>query len=234
MNVAITYCPLTATAQGFKRGNTTLGVSGQLLNSNLVMYDRDSGTWFSQIASTGVRGKHRNRSLVEVNVIWTTWERWRKRHPDTQVLSDKTGHLRNYSRDPYGRYNPIGGYYQQDGTVFPLLHTDRKYHAKEMVVGARTDTHSAYFVLTALKSDRIQKTQRFIAAYDQDLDTGFIYRAPGDSVDVRATPDGHYEVDGKQYRADELPLESLVSVDAFYFAWNTFYPNSEFPRGSRR
>lgn len=57
LNIAITYCPLTATAQGFERGSTTLGVSGQLLNSNLVMYDRESGTLFPQIAATGVRGE---------------------------------------------------------------------------------------------------------------------------------------------------------------------------------
>ncbi|MEX2272456.1 MAG: DUF3179 domain-containing (seleno)protein [Vicinamibacterales bacterium] len=37
LNLAVTYCPLTATAQGFKRGDTALGVSGQLLNSNLVL-----------------------------------------------------------------------------------------------------------------------------------------------------------------------------------------------------
>ena len=49
--VSITYCPLTATAIGFKRGNTSLGVSGQLLNSNVVMYDRASDSYWSQIAA---------------------------------------------------------------------------------------------------------------------------------------------------------------------------------------
>lgn len=65
LNVAITYCPLTATAQAFERGGTTLGVSGRLLNSNLVMFDRDTGSLFSQINATGLRGPYRGRTLVE-------------------------------------------------------------------------------------------------------------------------------------------------------------------------
>ena len=117
LNVAITYCPLTATAQGFKRGSTTLGVSGQLLNSNLVLFDRETRSYFSQINATGLTGQHRGRTLDEVNVIWTTWGRWREAHPDTEVLSEETGHLRNYARDPYGGYNPIRGYYGQEDLV---------------------------------------------------------------------------------------------------------------------
>jgi hypothetical protein len=57
LDVAVTYCPLTATAQGFKRGGTTLGVSGQLLNSNLVMFDRATRSYFSQIAATAPRSR---------------------------------------------------------------------------------------------------------------------------------------------------------------------------------
>ncbi|MFB6360765.1 MAG: DUF3179 domain-containing (seleno)protein, partial [Halobacteriales archaeon] len=37
--ISVTYCPLTGTVQGFDRGETTLGVSGRLLNNNLIMYD---------------------------------------------------------------------------------------------------------------------------------------------------------------------------------------------------
>lgn len=231
LNVAITYCPLTATAQGFERGSTTLGVSGQLLNSNLVMYDRESGTLFPQIAATGIRGKHQGRTLVEVNLIWTTWARWRAKYPETRVLSERTGHLRNYSRDPYGSYNPVGGYYGQAGTIFPLLHTSREHHDKEMVVGARTADRSAYFVMADLARKRIQRTDHFLAVYAADLDTGYIYRIDGEPPEVRAVEDGMYEVGGTRYRPDQLPLPSTISIEAFFFAWNAFYPASESTNG---
>ncbi len=227
LNVAITYCPLTATAQGFKRGTTTLGVSGQLLNSNLVMYDRESGSYFSQIAATGLTGEHRGRTLDEVDVTWTTWERWRAAHPGTTVLSERTGHLRNYSRDPYGRYNPVGGYYAQDGTIFPLMHDSERHHRKEMVVGGRTSERSVYFVLADLARDRVQTTSHFLAVYDTVLDTGYIYATKGAPPRVSARPDGRYEIDGEAYAPDALPLERVLPLEAFFFAWHTFYPDSE-------
>lgn len=233
LSVAITYCPLTATAQGFERGSTTLGVSGQLLNSNLVVFDRESGTLFSQIAATGLNGRHEGRTLVEVDLIWTTWGRWRAQHPDTRVLSERTGHLRNYNRDPYGSYNPLGGYYRQKGTIFPVMHSSARQHSKEMVVGARTTDRSVYFVMADLANDRIQRTQNFLAVYDRALDTGYIYLRKGAALEVTPGEDGRYQVDGRPMAADELPLERLVSVDAFHFAWHAFYPQSEFVAGTR-
>lgn len=234
LNVAITYCPLTATAQGFDRGNTTLGVSGRLLNSNLVMYDRETGSLFPQIAATGLTGQDEGRTLVELNVIWTTWERWRSRYPNTRVLSDRTGHLRNYSRDPYGSYNPRGGYYRQAGTIFPLLHESARHHEKEMVVGARTSDRSVYFVMADLARAGVLSTSNFVAVYDPGLDVGYIYLTGGRSVDVRRVGDGAYELDGERYRADQLPLDRTIPVEAFFFAWNAFYPESEFPAAAGR
>ncbi|MEX2526245.1 MAG: DUF3179 domain-containing protein [Gemmatimonadota bacterium] len=228
LNVAVTYCPLTATAQGFKRGDTTLGVSGRLLNSNMVMFDRETRSYFSQIPALGIQGDHIHRTLDEVNVIWTTWERWVAAYPETTVLSERTGHLRNYQRDPYGSYNPAGGYYTQAGTIFPLMHESGRHHEKTMVVGGRTSQASAYFVLEELAEAGVQATDSFLAVYDGVLDTGYIYVTGRDSPVVVPADEGKYRLEGALYSADELPLTPVVPVEGFYFAWHTFYPNSEF------
>ncbi len=229
LNVAVTYCPLTATAQGFERGETTLGVSGQLLNSNLVLFDRDTRSYFSQINATGLRGEHRGETLSEVNLVWTTWERWRAAHPDTRVLSENTGHLRNYSRDPYGSYNPVGGYYGQDRTMFPLMHSSNRHHAKEMVVGARNSDTSVYFVRSDLAREQVQTAGGFLAVYEPNLDTGYIYFVGDDVPEVTPLGEGSYELGGEAFQAGDLPLEQLVPVEAFYFAWHAFYPDSAHP-----
>jgi hypothetical protein len=229
LDVAITYCPLTATAQGFRRGGTTLGVSGQLLNSNLVMFDRASRSFFSQINATGLTGPHRGRTLDEIRLVWTTWEHWRAVHPNTQVLSERTGHLRNYARDPYGSYNPLRGYYAQDRTIFPLMHESRRHGTKTMVVGARTTTRSVFFVMSDLARDRVQATASFLAVYDPRLDTGYIYVRDEDAALPVARDDGQYEYQGSLYGADALPLTQPVAVEAFHFAWHAFYPRSETP-----
>ena len=49
VGLAVTYCPLTGTAIAFERGQTEFGVSGRLVNSNLIMFDRDTDTWFPQV-----------------------------------------------------------------------------------------------------------------------------------------------------------------------------------------
>lgn len=229
LNVAITYCPLTATAQGFERGGTTLGVSGQLLNSNLVMFDRETGSLFPQIAATAIRGEHRGRTLREVDLVWTTWERWRVKHPGTRVLSERTGHLRNYSRDPYGSYNPPAGYYRRASTIFPLMHESDRHHPKAMVVGARTAERAAHFLLEELARERVQRTEIFVAVYDPELDTGHIYLRGDSDIEIRPGPRGRYRVGERTVRADALPLEKPVPVEAFHFAWHAFYPGSETP-----
>lgn len=141
--VAVTYCPLTGTAIGFDRGGTEFGVSGKLVNSNLVMYDRATDTEYPQILAAGIDGELTGRGLEEVRLIWTTWERWKARHPDTEVLTRQTGALRNYHRDPYGSYSPLGGFYEPDSrTIFPVLSEDRSYPPKHEVLGFR-DRHEA-------------------------------------------------------------------------------------------
>jgi len=227
LNVTVTYCPLTATAQAFKRGDTTFGVSGQLLNSNMVIFDRDTRSYFSQINATGLTGEHRGRTLAEVNVIWTTWDRWRTAHPDTRVLSERTGHLRNYDRDPYGSYNPLGGYYAEDRTIFPLMNTSNQHRTKEMVLGGRNSERSVHFVMEELARQEVLHSDHFLAVYDPALDTGYIYETGGQEVQVESRGNGSYEYQGQTYAADRLPLNSVVPVEGFYFAWRAFYPDSE-------
>lgn len=227
LNVAITYCPLTATAQGFRRGDVTLGVSGQLLNSNLVMYDRESGSYFSQIAATGLTGVHAGRTLQEIELVWTTWERWSTTHPNTKVLSDRTGYLRNYARDPYGRYDPPGGYYTQNATLFPLMHRAPEHPLKTMVVGVRTADRSAYFVLEELASAGVLLSPGFVAVYDRALHTGLVYLRPSEGPAIEALADGRYQFGDQSYTAGGLPLDRVVAMQAFHFAWHAFYPESE-------
>jgi len=199
------------------------------VNSNLVMYDRETDSFFPQINALGIRGEHRGETLVEVDVVWTTWERWRSLHPDTKVLSRETGYLRNYDRDPYGSYNPRGGYYENDRTLFPLMHRSDRHPPKEMVVGARTPAHSAYFVLAELERAQVQSTEHFLAVYDPDLHTGHVYLRGADNPEVTVRENGRYEVRGETYEAGALPLEPVIPVQGFFFAWHAFFPDSESP-----
>jgi len=225
--VAVTYCPLTGTVQGFERGETEFGVSGRLSNSNLVMYDRATDTWWPQVLATGVRGPHAGETLREFRVVWTTWERWRSVHPETDVLTRDTGYTRRYDDDPYGGYNPKGGYYVTDGTMFDTLARDDEIHDKRVAIGARTAEGAIVFDKESLLSERVLAGDLtgtvHVAVADPELATGYVYANPDGS---EVTPDGDgYRLDGERYAAADLPLERVLAFDGMYFVWYAFYPD---------
>ncbi|MCH8550679.1 MAG: DUF3179 domain-containing protein [Natronospirillum sp.] len=226
-NIAVTYCPLTATAQGFKTGSTTLGVSGRLINSNLVMYDRDTGSLWPQISATAIAGERQGESLEEINLTWTTWGEWYAQHPDTELLSDRTGFARDYRRDPYGRYNPTQGYYNSDRVMFPLMTEDDSLHPKHMVSGARTRDQAVVFDLEVLAAEGLIKTDHFVGVHDADLGNARIYRRAADQSFTWQDGQAYHPDSGEHFAADELPLAPVIAIEAFWFAWNAVYPDSE-------
>lgn len=124
--VGITYCPLTGTVQGFERGDSTFGVSGLLINNNLVMCDRGTETLWPQIPATGIDGQLAGESLREFPLVWTSLGAWRETHPDTTVLTKTTGYVRRYGQDPYGGgydTHPLEprGFYRREPTLYPTL-----------------------------------------------------------------------------------------------------------------
>ncbi|MFC7044583.1 DUF3179 domain-containing protein [Halobacteriaceae archaeon GCM10025711] len=228
--VSVTYCPLTGTAMGFERGDTEFGVSGRLLNSNLVMYDRATDSRWPQVLATSIEGAFRGRSLREFRVVWTTWGRWRDAHPETAVLSEDSGFARNYDRDPYGSYNPTTGYYTSDGTLFGPLTDDDRFPTKAVVLGSRTADGAVAFHKPSLR-DRGVMTGALagtdhLAVYDPTLDTGYVYRNP-DGVAFDYENGQAVGPDGTAHAPADLPLEPVLAFDAMWFAWAGFYPSTE-------
>jgi len=231
--VAVTYCPLTGTAMGFYRGSTTFGVSGRLINNNLVMYDRATEAWWPQILATAIPGPWNDapevRSLREFRLVWTTWERWRRVHPDTRVLSTDTGHAKNYGRDPYGSYNPRGGYYKNDDLLFPALGEDDRYGKKRVVMGARTPEGAVAFPKDAVREKRLVEGEvgdvPVLAVHDPRLDTAYVYLNP-DGATFEFDDGAVVGADGTRHDPDGLPLDRIHTFDAMWFAWAGYYPDT--------
>jgi len=230
--VTVTYCPLTGTAMGFERGETTFGVSGRLINSNLVMYDREAEAWWPQIAATSVPGPWNGdpdaTSLNEFRAVWTTWGRWRELHPDTVVLSEETGYFKNYGYDPYGSYNPKKEYYAEPSTLFPSLSENDRFEPKRVVMGTRTTEGAAAFLKDAVREKGVLRGavggDPIVAVYDDRLDTAYVYHDPeGRSVSVDGAT---VVVDGCAYAPDAVPMERVYAFDAMWFAWSGFYPET--------
>lgn len=132
-SLAVIYCPLTGTGIGWNRNiegsKTTFGVSGLLYNSNIIPYDRQTNSNWSQLLLKSVNGKLSGTFSKNYNLIETTWKTWKEMYPESKVLSRNTGYDRNYDRYPYGAY-------KEDGfLIFPVGNLDNRMHAKARVLG---------------------------------------------------------------------------------------------------
>ena len=131
VSVAITYCPLTGTGIGWNRiingSETTFGVSGLLYNTNLIPYDRATGSNWSQILNKAVNGELIGEKTDLIRLFETDWKTWKKLYPNSQVISTNTGFSRTYGTSPYGDYNS-----NNDIFLFPVF-KDARLPLKEKV-----------------------------------------------------------------------------------------------------
>ena len=201
--VSVTYCPLCGTGLVYNAnvGGKVLkfGVSGLLYNSDVLLYDRQTETLWSQILSKAVNGPLKGRKLTMIPSSQTSWQSWLKKHPNTKVLSTDTGFSRSYGRSPYGDYD------KNTDTYFPVSARSRAYHPKERVLGITINgKQKAYpFVeLGKLGTNSIKDNFQ-----GQNLTINF---------DI-ANRDG--EVLGPNGRPVEL-------VNGFWFAWYAFHQNT--------
>ncbi len=227
--LVVTYCPLTGTAMGFERGGVEFGVSGNLVNSNLIMYDREDESLWPQMLGTAIDGPLEAASLREFPVHWSTWNDWRETYPDSTVLTEDTGYVRDYDDDPYGMYNPVSGYYREDSDpIFEPLRSDDDEPPKRMVLGARPPEGPLSIDHETLAAERLLEIDHedatLLAVHDRSIDVGHLYRNP-DAEAFELEDDRLVDADGESYAPDEAPLERVYAYDAMWFAWAGFYPD---------
>lgn len=240
VKLAVTYCPLTGTVLAFLRvvdgAETTFGTSGSLLNSNLVMYDRATASYWPQVLGVAVTGKQVGKRLGEVPMVWTTWGRWKARYPQTEVLSRETGFLRSYGSDPYGSYER-DSYYTVGGPFFPVRHEDGRLPAKEVVVGLREGGDALAVAKAKVKEAGVlnlalgEKPVLFV--YDEGLDAVVVYSrlVGGKVLSFRLEGGSFVDEGGVRWSLGGVSargrLERLPAFDAMWFAWVAFYPETE-------
>lgn len=241
----INYCPLTGSAMlwegSTQAANPTFGVSGLLYNSNLILYDRETDSLWSQMRRESVNGDRVREVPPMRTVVESTWAAWRSMYPDTRLMSRVTGFSRDYGRYPYGDFR------SSERLIFGVSGQDSRLHAKTRVLGiSASGTARAYPVsdLGALSviNDDVNGTPvvvagsasgRYAVAFSRLLADGteLTFEAVDDAgaTILRDNEGGHWDVFG---RASSGPHagETLSGVDAYvayWFAWAAFNPGSE-------
>jgi len=237
--VAVTYCPLCYTNQVFERvidgQEVEFGTSGKLYNSNLVMYDRLTESYWSQALGLAVKGELTGYQLNLIPFDVITWGDWKKLHPDTMIMTTDTGHIRSYATDPYGNY------YTEPRILFPVEHSDDRMHPKEIIIGFNQDNiYKAYkqndiesnviindsigeipVMLISLYSENSRAFERTINGMVLDFEY-----MDGKIFDSQTNSEWNYDglsVSG-EYQGEQL--ERMPIEPGFWFEWVAFHPQT--------
>ena len=201
--VAVTFCPLCGTgiafladAGGQKR---TFGVSGLLYNSDVLMYDRETESLWSQIMAQAISGPASGTQLQPIPVLHTTWGNWLARHPGSLALKPPTAYGRNYNVNPYLDYAA------SRDLMFPVTHKDRRYPMKSVVLGVKIEDLAKAYPFEELPEDTNTLDDRL---GDQSIVVQY---------DLRSQTAWVLDQDGV-----EIP-----SFTAYWFAWVAFHPETE-------
>lgn len=199
--ILISYCPLCGSGIAFGRtidGEAVeFGVSGKLYNSNLVMYDRKTNSYWTQIEGRAIVGELTGRELADVSMDTVVWRDWKKAHPDSEVLSRDTGADRPYGNDPYGNY------YEDSFLFFPVEAEDDRVHPKTVIFG-------------------VEVKGKFKAYREDDLKKEKKIKDRVGGVRIELTRDKAGTVRVKNLESGD----EIVKERDFWFAWYAFHPDT--------
>ncbi len=213
---AVTYCPLCRTAMVFDRkfGDEILsfGVSGLLYNSDVLFYDRQTESLWSQLAMKSVSGP-RVKTLLKwrANEVMN-WGSWKRKYPDGKALSFETGFDRQYSASPYTEY------VKSKALMFPVTMTRKELPKKTLMIGLLVGEHAKAYQLSYFPSDE------YITDVVGGKEIGLLFNV------------NDFQVRAKYTETDE----EIPTVLVYWFAWQAFYPETEVwgkieePRGGKR
>ncbi|WP_236567859.1 MULTISPECIES: DUF3179 domain-containing protein [unclassified Nocardiopsis] len=258
--VAITYCPLCDSALAFDRraGDRTLdfGVSGMLYNSDLVMFDRQTHSLWPQIEGRAVAGTLTGTELERVSVTVLPWDRWRETHPEGGVLSQDTGHTRDYGRNPYAGYDDpdsepflldeeadarmpaktrvVGLGEGADALAVPLDHLTERGVVDVDVAGEPVTVWAEPGVASALDDSEVAQGREIAAtgAFRPHLGEDRLTFEPADGGFTDHQTGSRWNILGQAVEGELTGqrLPPVDHVDTFWFAWVAFTPQTEIMR----
>ena len=239
--VSLAYCTLCGAGilyDGRAPGRDrpfVFGTSGLLYRSNKLMYDRETSTLWSQFTGRPAVGPlvGSGIELKMLPLVTARWESWRAAHPETKVMSLRTGYTRDYEPDA-----AYGAYFNSSDLMFPALVTDRRLQRKDLVFGLRTAGAAkawplARFAGGAVVNDRVGPVEvvllgdaegRSVRAYES---SGRRFETAGGGR-LRDAAGGIWRVEEEGLAgSDGSRLPRLPGHLAYWFAWSGYFEAAE-------
>jgi hypothetical protein len=216
--VAVTFCPLCNTALVFDRrvdGEVLdFGTTGKLRESDLVMYDRQTESWWQQFGGRALVGELAGKELEHLPARMVAWGDFRSEHPSALVLDKETGFFREYGANPYAGYDSI-----DSPPIFATRNEDDdRLPPKERVVYVEVGDGAFAVPFASLAEER---------AIETETDAGelVVRWRPG----VASALDGATVAGGRDVGAANVLLDGkpIPFSEPFWFAVAAFRPDIE-------
>ena len=243
--VAGVYCTLCGTVILYHTEhdgvNHTLGTSGFLYRSNKLMYDQATQSLWSTMRGVPVVGPLAGKGVVldRGSVVTTTWGEWRRRHPDTKVLSLDTGHTRNY--DEGAAYRE---YFATDDLMFQVPAVDARLKNKDEVFTVLLAAHAGrplaisadFLAANPVHHDAIEDTALVVLTDPSGANRAY---ASGDVTFTGYDGDrSAQDASGTTWTVDEHALTAadgrvlhrIPAQRAFWFGWYSAFPHTRLVR----
>jgi hypothetical protein len=242
----MSYCPLTGSAMAWfgkvSAADPSFGVSGFLYNSNLLLYDRETESLWSQMLQLAVNGPRIREVPAIIQVVEMKFETLQAMYPDASVMTRATGHSRPYDQYPYGNY------LNDSDLLFQVSRNDTRLARKQRVIGifeggsAKVYQLGAFGALTQTINDQFNSQSivvvgnsalNFAAIYSRVLADGTILSfdpIQDDLPNVMTDSEGNvWDIFGTAVSGPRVgtQLDSTRSYTALWFAWAAHFTNIE-------
>ena len=235
--LAITYCPLTGTAIGWERRinnvETTFGVSGLLYNTNLLPYDRETNSTWSQLRQDCINGELISQKAVQYPVTEIEWGLLKETMPEIMILNTDTGASRDYTRYPYGDYK-----INNNKLFFPITEEDNTLPQKERVLSLINGNNAkAYRFSSFPKNGGVieddftgdnfvivgNESLNYIVAFHNPGGLSFTYVEDAFPVVFKDGAGNNYDIFGRSDSSADL-VEANACI-GFWFSFPAFFDN---------
>ena len=261
--VTVTFCPLCNSAIVFERTVNGMvldfGTSGNLRNSDLVMRDRQTESWWQQLTGEGLVGVMAGAKLKFLAAPIVSWTDFMTLQPDGEVLSKDTGLRRRYGENPYVGYDTVD--------QPPFLYTgelDGRLQPKERVAAITIDGVDAAFPYSLLTEEGVvnypvngtdvavffklgtnSALGHEIISFAQDIGSTAVYDAEIGGQKLTFSSAGDVFLDAETGSTWNIlgeavdgpmtgeKLTKIVHGDHFWFAWGAFKPDTLIYQGER-
>ena len=260
--VVVTFCPLCNSAIVFDRNLEgtvyDLGTSGMLRNSDLVMWDWQTESWWQQFTGAAIVGELAGKKLTFLNASIISWSDFKAANPQGKVLSRDTGFSRSYGDNPYA------GYDRADNPPFLLQgDLDGRLLPKERVAAVTIGDVDVAFPFSILEQERVVSYtaggQELVVFFKPGTLSALDSRSIDRSRDVGATGVFDPVLDGRRLtfsvQGDDIvdnetgsvwnilgqatsgplngsELTPIVHANHFWFAWGAFKSDTKIYQGA--